>query len=246
MVQQGWIKIHRQIYDCALWNTTEAYDKRSAWIDLILTANYEDKEIFFNNSLLLVKRGSFITSELKLSERWKWSRHKVSDFLKLLKNTKMIECFKDNKKTTVTILNYTVYQSLECEKDIERTTEGQQKDTDKNIKNIKNIFLSESIEFRLADFLRKWIVKNNPDAKVPDDAKLNNWCKDIDLMIRIDKRNPDDIKKIIEFSQKDSFWHMNIRSTSKLREQYDQLDIKMKNNKSLGTMLPEDNSEYIR
>lgn len=86
-------------------------------------------------------------------------------------------------------------------------------------------FLSDSIEYRLADYLFKYMLKNNPECKQPN---LDSWAKNIDLMIRVDKRNTDDIKHIIEWSQKDAFWRKNILSTSKLREKYDQLVLNSK------------------
>lgn len=89
------------------------------------------------------------------------------------------------------------------------------------------VFLSDSIEYRLADYLKKWLLKNNPNAKAKN-CDMQKWSKQIDYMIRIDKRNPDEIKEVIKFCQTDSFWLKNILSTAKLRDQYDQLFIKMK------------------
>jgi hypothetical protein len=40
------------------------------------------------NEVLNVQRGSFITSELKLMDRWGWSKSKVRAFLKLLEKEK--------------------------------------------------------------------------------------------------------------------------------------------------------------
>jgi phage replication O-like protein O len=86
------------------------------------------------------------------------------------------------------------------------------------------VFLSDSIEIRLSEYLFKHIVKNNPNAKQPN---IQSWARIIDLMIRIDNRKPDHIKSVIEFCQKDTFWMANILSTKKLRDKYDQLVLKM-------------------
>jgi len=51
--------------------------------------------------------------------------------------------------------------------------------------------------------------------------------RSIDFMMRIDNRTEDDIVKIIDWCQKDSFWKSNILSTAKLREKYDQLSVKI-------------------
>lgn len=89
----------------------------------------------------------------------------------------------------------------------------------------KEPFLSDSIECGLSDLLFQKIISRNPNSKQPN---IQSWAKDIDLMIRVDNRSPDEIKKIIEWCQNDSFWQNNILSTAKLREKYDQLFLKMK------------------
>lgn len=66
--------------------------------------------------------------------------------------------------------------------------------------------------------------ENNPKCKEPNFQK---WACNIDSMIRIDKRDVVDIRKIINFSQHDNFWKSNILSTAKLREKFDQLILKV-------------------
>lgn len=111
MGQQGWIKLHRKIKYCYLWQDNEPFDKRSAWIDLILNANHANNKTLINNQLVLVKRGEFITSEVKLSERWKWDRGKVRRFLKLLETDNMISKTATSRLyITIQIINYDEYQ----------------------------------------------------------------------------------------------------------------------------------------
>ena len=98
----------------------------------------------------------------------------------------------------------------------------------------KETFTSDSIEYRLANYLLKFILKRNPNHKKPN---IQSWSKQIDLMLRIDKRHPDDIKAVIEWCQNDTpekqpegnwkGWANNILSTAKLREKFDQLYLKV-------------------
>lgn len=81
---EGWISLYRQIVDNWIWNIKEPFDKRAAWVDLLLMVNHENKKIELNGQIIEVERGQKITSLDKLSKRWKWSRHKVSDFLNRL------------------------------------------------------------------------------------------------------------------------------------------------------------------
>jgi DNA replication protein DnaD len=93
-----------------LWQNGQ-FDKRSAWIDLILNANHMDKKFLLGNQLIYAKRGDLITSEQKLMARWGWSKNKLRSFLSLLEAEQMIVKKSDNKKTTITIVNYCKYQN---------------------------------------------------------------------------------------------------------------------------------------
>jgi len=139
MSSQGWISIHRRIQECFLWVDKEPFDRRSAWIDLLLSANHDDKKVMFEGKPVNVKRGDRLTSILALADRWHWSRHKVSNFLNVLESEQMIVQKRDNKKTLITIVNYEVYQTVAEEKgqqkDTERTSKGHQKDTNNNDNN---------------------------------------------------------------------------------------------------------------
>ena len=86
------------------------------------------------------------------------------------------------------------------------------------------IFVEDSKEMILSRLLFSLIKRNNDKAKQPN---LQTWCKYIDYMLRIDKREYDDVKAVIEWCQDDDFWQTNILSTQKLRKQYEQLYIKM-------------------
>ena len=82
----------------------------------------------------------------------------------------------------------------------------------------------DTIEYKLSEYLYSLIKNRNPKHREPD---LRAWAKHIDLMTRIDKRDPDEIKRVISWCQNDTFWQNNILSTEKLRKQYDQLYLKM-------------------
>lgn len=160
MPKQGYIKLHRQIQDCWIWtDDDEKFDKRSAWIDLLLLANHKNVKIAFDGKLIVVERGQHITSIRKLATRWNWSTNKVTRFLDLLASDQMIIRESDTKKTLITIVNYDVYQFSE---DTNETLTRQQRDTnetatrlnkndknvknEKNEKNEKNVFRKPSLE----------------------------------------------------------------------------------------------------
>ncbi|PSL96318.1 hypothetical protein C6C12_19230 [Clostridium botulinum] len=111
---------------------------------------------------------------------------------------------------------------------MKRTLKEHQKNTNKNDKNVnnekKNNYMSNSNEYRLAEYLYKHILKNNPKTKEPN---LQNWAKIFDYILRIDKRELEEVKRIIVFCQEHAFWYKNILSPDKLRKQYDRLVLEM-------------------
>lgn len=114
----GWISLYRQIKESWIWKDKEPFDKRSAWIDLLLTVNYKNKKIPFENGFIEIEKGQTLTSIKQLSEKWKWSRHKVSDFLDRLEQDTMIIQVRDTRKTLISIVNYSKYQDVIEKKDI--------------------------------------------------------------------------------------------------------------------------------
>lgn len=109
-MEKGWISLHRKIQECWIWADSEPFDKRSAWIDIILMANHADKKIMFDGKFVTVKAGQRITSIRQLAARWHWSVNKVRRFLDVLERDGMLikECNK--KRTLLTVVNYGVYQ----------------------------------------------------------------------------------------------------------------------------------------
>jgi hypothetical protein len=84
--------------------------------------------------------------------------------------------------------------------------------------------INKDISINISKLLLNEIIKRKPDFKQPD---INRWAEMIELMVRVDKRSVEEIKKVIIWCQQDSFWRNNILSTFKLRKQFDQLSLKM-------------------
>ena len=106
----GWFKIQREIEDHWIWKSDEPFDKRSAWIDLIMLANYKDRRTMDGESVVLRKRGDVNYSMLWLAKRWKWDRRKVKRFLMALERDGMVSLNSTSHGTTITIENYAKHQ----------------------------------------------------------------------------------------------------------------------------------------
>jgi hypothetical protein len=151
---EGFIKLHRQIMDNELY-FMEKFNKKDAWIDLLLLANHKPATLFIRGIEINLNAGELCWSQLSLSKRWKWSDKTVKKYLEFLRSRNMIE-FRGGRVTTViSIINWSKYQiSTEQNQpiksisnltffdyDSEQFTEQLPNNlrTDKNDKNVKNV-----------------------------------------------------------------------------------------------------------
>ena len=128
--------------DNFLWQEKRTFNKAEAWIDILLRANFDQGTVMINGVKLSLYPGQFATTIVHLSDRWGWSRTKVSRFLDMLAQEKMIDVKKTSKYTLLTIVKWGLYQRDEQEKDIKKASKEHQesikKAQTKNVKNIKN------------------------------------------------------------------------------------------------------------
>jgi hypothetical protein len=106
---QGWISLHRRIWDSWVWDD-KPFSRGQAWADLLLLANHKDKSTPIGKELVLVKRGSHITSQVKLMKRWGWGKEKLLNFIKLLEADDMVKVQTTTRYTLIEITNYNTYQ----------------------------------------------------------------------------------------------------------------------------------------
>lgn len=170
MASQGWVSIHRSLFDHWIWTDKGEFDKRSAWIDLILMVNHEDKKVLINGKLETIKRGQRITSLNKLAERWKWSRKKVTNFLNLLEEDGMIIAKKEQGKyTVITIVNYSFYQDDNIQKEQLKNNRGTTEEQVRNINNNERIMINndnKEIEIYILNILERTLDKKISQSSV--------------------------------------------------------------------------------
>jgi len=179
MTKQGYIKLYRSIQNHWLYQEKRKFSKFEAWIDMLMMANHKDNKVVLGNDLIEVKRGQFITSELKLMERWGWGKSKLRSFLELLEKDGMIVKKSDRKKTTITICNYSVYQDNETKNrphsDREQTDNGLITDTNNNDKNEKEYIYTVFKHWNS----KKIIVHRNLNKKM--ESHINARLKEYSL-----------------------------------------------------------------
>lgn len=134
-MNNGWIKLHRKILD-------KGYYKKSQyvhlWIHLLLKANHKEHEFMWNNEIIIIKEGQLLTGRKELSKETGIPQTTIENILKLLENEHQIGQQKTTKFRVITIVNWKQHQKLDSKSDNRVTTDGQQMDTNKNIKKDKN------------------------------------------------------------------------------------------------------------
>lgn len=188
---EGWISIYRQIQDNWIWKSKEPFDRRSAWIDLLLMVNHENEKILFDNKIMEIKKGQRVTSLQKLAERWKWSTKKVSNFLNLLEQDQMLKQSRDHKKTLISIENYGKYQVELKEKKHSGNSQETVGKTNNNDNNDNNINIIVKIYNETCINLPK--VKKITDKR---NKLINTFLKSFSI---------DEFKTICEIANNNSF-----------------------------------------
>lgn len=145
-MSKSFITLNRQILE---WEWYTDANTMRLFIHCLLKANWKDK----NWKGKLVKRGTFITSQEKLSEQLNLSRRQIQISFQKLAETKEIVKEGYNKYTLVTIVKYDDYQKKSTD-DVQqmynkRTTDVQQMYTTNNSNNINkdnNNIINRAIE----------------------------------------------------------------------------------------------------
>ena len=102
----GFIPLFRSIQENWLWQSDDPFDIRSAWIDILLSVNHENKKINVGRSVVTIHAGQMWTSYVKLARRWNWSRPRVDRYIKMLKMDGMIYVDGTPNGTLLTVVNY--------------------------------------------------------------------------------------------------------------------------------------------
>lgn len=135
--------------------------------------------------------------------------------------------YRENKKNKSNIVTRNVTRN--ASNDNKRNDDARYTDKKRRDKTIS----TSQVDADLTERLMGWIVKNNPTHKIASatptqrSALVASWAGHVRLMREVDKRDPSEIGRVIDWCQSDPFWRTNILSTNKLREQWDQLVLRM-------------------
>ncbi len=132
-MMEGYIFLHRKIINNQYY-FSEPFTRISAWVDLLLLANYKYGMFYKRGIKVEVKRGQVGYDSESLAKRWKWSRGKVLRFLKELENDNQIVQEKSHVTNLISIVNYNQYQNV-VQEIVQETVQETVQQTDTNNKD---------------------------------------------------------------------------------------------------------------
>ena len=137
---KGWIKLHRQLLDSAVFDNP---DLLKLWVWCLLRATHKEHRQMVGLQEIGLQEGQFIFGRSMAAEKLNMSESKVYRLMKKLEGMNNISMKPNNKFTVVTVEKWVMYQgdNLESEQQTnnKRTTNEQQMNTNKNVKNDKNV-----------------------------------------------------------------------------------------------------------
>ncbi|THF83715.1 hypothetical protein [Cohnella fermenti] len=104
------------------------------------------------------------------------------------------------------------------------------KDLNTSPRNKKPAYSEDSGYYQMALYFHQRVMEQaalNNKAHLVKNANLQAWSDDFRKMIELDKRDTQELKRVIDWCTADPFWQKNILSAATLRKQYTQLAMKM-------------------
>jgi len=172
-MQQGWIKIHRQLLE---WEWYDDLNTFRLFIHLLLKANHKAKKY----RGMELKAGSILTGRDLLSFETGLSVMQVRTSLTKLKTTNEITIKTNSQGTIIQLVNFTKYQLVTNDLTNKQPTSNQRVTTNKNVKNEKNDIKQRKAEFKkllakykdvyvldmIKDFYEYWTEHSINDKKM--------------------------------------------------------------------------------
>lgn len=108
-INTGYIAIFRSLRENWKWGR-KPYSQLHAFLDILMEAEFENKEVEIGNDIVLVKRGQVYRSIRDWATRWGWHRSRVSRYFHKLQFDSTILIEKLKKQDILTIVKYDDYQ----------------------------------------------------------------------------------------------------------------------------------------
>lgn len=117
---EGFIPIKRSLFNSFLFKEDRCFSRFEAWLDLIQMATFQEENTqLVKGKMISCARGQLVASIRFLEERWGWSRHKVADYLELLRSQEMLVVDNVSGVNRLTLLNFNKHNQRDSIRDSE-------------------------------------------------------------------------------------------------------------------------------
>ena len=141
-MSNGYIKLHRKLLDNPV--VMKSNDHLAVWMYLLLNATHKEYDAIYEGERITLQPGQLITGRKIISKELKINESKVQRILKTFKIEQQIEQQTNPRCRLISILNWGEYQ--QSEQVIEQQVNNK-RTLNKNVKNIKNIYIDQFEEF---------------------------------------------------------------------------------------------------
>jgi len=131
----GWIKLYRKLLHSPIFSSEKGL---KVWVWCLLKASHDGYEQYVGRKLVVLRPGQFIFGRHSASGELKMKGSTLWGWIQTLKIDNYIDIKPYSKYSVISIKNWSEYQGVDSKVDNKRTTNEQQMDTNKNVKNVKN------------------------------------------------------------------------------------------------------------
>ena len=218
----GWIMLHRKLLENPLARRP-AYCH--LWVHLLLRACHREVSFIWNERRQRLAPGQLLTGRKQLSQETGIPEGTVEKILRYLETEQQIQQQTTAKFRIITIRNWGLYQATpdaEQQNDNHATAEEPHGDTYKKDKK-ENNEKKEKAKL-LCELLSQEIRRRKSDFCEPP---REQWLEPMAAMLELDGRSAERVEAVIQWSQRDPFWSVNILSPAALRKHFDRLELEM-------------------
>lgn len=135
----GWVKVHRKLLHSDIFDNEKML---KVFIYCLLKTSHKSHKVRVGRQVVELEPGQFVFGRKQAAAELKMSESTVWRYMKSLETETVLLLKPNNKFTLVTLANWAVYQGDDVESGQQKnnrwTTDEQQMDTNKNVKNVKN------------------------------------------------------------------------------------------------------------
>jgi hypothetical protein len=136
----GYIALHRRIEQHWVFENPDYF---RIWVSMLFSANFVDRDVMFNGTLISIKRGQLIFGLNAWSAKYKVTSRMLRTFLSRLESCRMIDKQITNKYSIISITNYDSYQTTDKQTTSKRQASDKpvtvQVTTKEEVKNVNKV-----------------------------------------------------------------------------------------------------------